>query len=33
MAELKTSETNEDEIMHYSVGGTEKYLKNGEAAS
>ncbi len=33
MAELKTSETNEDEIMHYSVGGTDAYVKNSEAAS
>jgi simple sugar transport system ATP-binding protein len=33
MSELKTSDTSEDEIMHYSIGGTDKYIKNNEVAS
>lgn len=32
MAELNTADTDEDEIMHYSVGGTEAYVKSSEAA-
>lgn len=33
MAELKTEDTNEDEIMHYSVGGTEAFARSDEAVS
>ena len=32
MAELNTADTDEDEIMHYSVGGTDAYVKSSEAA-
>jgi len=32
MAELNTADTDEDEIMHYSVGGTDAYVKGSEAA-
>jgi len=32
MAELNTADTCEDEIMHYSVGGTEAFVKNNGTA-
>ena len=33
MAELKTADTDEDEIMHYSVGSTQPFVKRNEAVS